>query len=104
MSFMQGVDITRAIGRAGLKVEPVLGPEIARATARKIWAQNRLDFQTKPSNGPRNVNAPHKTQKAPRHIINSLINSYYATETYFTHFLEEARFPKAPGFSEALST
>jgi len=29
MSFMQGVDITRAIGRVGLKVEPVLGPEIA---------------------------------------------------------------------------
>ena len=25
MSFMQGVDITRAIGRVGLKVEPVLG-------------------------------------------------------------------------------
>ena len=33
MSFMWGVDITRAIGRVGLKVEPVLGPEIARATA-----------------------------------------------------------------------
>ena len=33
MSFMQGVDITRAIGRVGLKVEPVLGPEIAQATA-----------------------------------------------------------------------
>ena len=27
MSFMRGVDITRAIGRVGLKVEPVLGPE-----------------------------------------------------------------------------
>ena len=33
MSFMRGVDITRAIGRVGLKVEPVLGPE--------IWTQNR---------------------------------------------------------------
>ena len=41
MSFMRGVDITRAIGRVGLKVEPVLGPEIARATASAIWAQNR---------------------------------------------------------------
>ena len=37
MSFMRGVDITRAIGR----VEPVLGPEIARVTASAIWAQNR---------------------------------------------------------------
>ena len=37
MSFMQGVDITRAIGRVGLKVKPVLGPEIA---------QNRRDFHT----------------------------------------------------------
>ena len=26
VSFMRGVDITRAIGRVGLKVEPVLGP------------------------------------------------------------------------------
>ena len=33
MSFMQGVDITQAIGRVGLKVSLVLGPEIARATA-----------------------------------------------------------------------
>ena len=24
-------------------------------------------------------------------------------ETYFTHFLEDARFPKDPGFSEELS-
>ena len=70
MSFMQGVDITWAIGRVGLKVEPVLGPEIA--LARAIWAQNRRDFQTNPSNGPSNVKAPHKTHKAQRHIINSL--------------------------------
>ena len=41
---MRGVDITRAIGRVGLKVEPVLGPEIARATASAIWAQNRQDI------------------------------------------------------------
>ena len=41
MSFMRGVDITRAFGRVGLKVEPVLGPEIARATASAIWAENR---------------------------------------------------------------
>ena len=55
MSFMRGIDITRAIGRVGLKVKPVLGPEIARATASAIWAQNRRDFQTNPSNGPSNV-------------------------------------------------
>ena len=57
MSFMRGVDITWAIGRVGLKVEPVLGPEIARATASAIWAQNRRDFQ-------RN----HQNHKAQRHI------------------------------------
>ena len=39
-------------------------------------AQNRLDFQQNPSNAPRNVNPPHKNYKAPRHIINSVINSY----------------------------
>ena len=32
MILMQGKDIMQAIGRVGLKVEPVLGPEIARAT------------------------------------------------------------------------
>ena len=31
MIFMRGVDITRGIGRVLLKVEPVLGPEIAQA-------------------------------------------------------------------------
>ena len=60
-SFMQGVDIMQAIGRVGLKVEPVLDPEIARATAGAIWAQNKRDFQTNPSNGPSNVKALHKT-------------------------------------------
>ena len=30
MIFMRGIDITRGIGRVLLKVEPVLGPEIAR--------------------------------------------------------------------------
>ena len=39
MSFMGGVGITQAIGKVGLKVEPVLGPEITRATASAIWAQ-----------------------------------------------------------------
>ena len=39
MSFMRGLDITLAIGRVGLKVKPVLGPEIARVTASAIWAQ-----------------------------------------------------------------
>jgi len=42
------------------KFSPVSGPEIARATASAIWAQNRRDFQTNPSNGPSNVKAPHK--------------------------------------------
>ena len=37
MVLMRGKDITRV----GLKVEPVLGPEIAQATASAIWAQNR---------------------------------------------------------------
>ena len=41
MLLMRGKDITQAIGRVGLKVEPVLGPEIALAVARAIWAQNR---------------------------------------------------------------
>ena len=60
MILMQGVDITQAIGRVALKVEPVLGPEITRAIASAIWAQNRLDFQRNPFNGPSNVNAPHQ--------------------------------------------
>ena len=29
-------------------------------------------------------------------IIASCLGIFYATEAYFTHFLEEARFPKAP--------
>ena len=37
MSFMRGVDITRAIGRVSLKVEPVLGPEIAQRNVRLRW-------------------------------------------------------------------
>jgi len=49
VSFLRGVDITRAIGRVGLKVDPVLGPEIARATVSTIWAQNRQAFQQNPS-------------------------------------------------------
>jgi len=61
MSFMPGLDITWAIGRVGLKVSPVLGPKQARLS----------------NHCPRNVNAPHKTHKAPRHIINSVINSYF---------------------------
>ena len=73
MIFMRGVDITPAVERVGLKVEPVLGPETARATASAIWAQNRQEARV---NGPRNVNTLHKNHKAPRHIINRLINSY----------------------------
>ena len=34
MILMRGLDITRAIGRVALKVEPVLGPEIARQRVR----------------------------------------------------------------------
>ena len=48
MILMQGKDIARAIGRVGLKVEPVLGPEIARATASAIRAQNRRELQGNP--------------------------------------------------------
>ena len=81
MIFMRGLDITWAIGRVGLKVEPVLGPEIARATASVIWAQNRRDFQPNPSNGPSNVKAPHKNHKAQRHIINSLIGIFMQMRT-----------------------
>ena len=66
MSFMQGLDITWAIGRVGLKVEPVLGPG-AQAVASAIWTQNRRDFQHNPSNGPSNVKALHKNHKAQRH-------------------------------------
>ena len=35
MSFMRGVDITGSIGRVGLKVEPVLGPEMYVSVGRK---------------------------------------------------------------------
>ena len=37
MSFMRGVDITWAIGRVGLKVEPVLGPEVFAGRKVKIY-------------------------------------------------------------------
>jgi len=50
MILMWGKDITRAIGRVGLKVEPVLGPK-------------QGDFQPNPSNGPSNVFAPHQNHK-----------------------------------------
>ena len=43
MIFMRWIDITQGIERVLLKVEPVLGPEIAQATASAIWAQNRQD-------------------------------------------------------------
>jgi len=81
MILMQGLDITRAIGRVVLKVEPVLGPAIARVTASAIWAQNRRDFQRNPSNGPSNVKAPHQNHKAQRSIINSLIGIFMQMRT-----------------------
>ena len=37
MIFMRGVDITRAIGRVGLKVEPDLGPKQASQLS-GFWA------------------------------------------------------------------
>ena len=55
--------------------------------ARDFRAQNRLDFQQNPSNALRNVNAPHENNKALRHIINSLINSYKLS-LYFTWILK----------------
>ena len=80
MSFMRGVDITRAIGRVGLKFESVLGPEIARGTASAIWAQNRRDFQPNPSNGPSNVFSPHQNHngQAPYKKTGSFY--FYANE------------------------
>ena len=36
MSFMRGVGITQAIGRVGLKVSPVLGPNRTRLKPRAI--------------------------------------------------------------------
>jgi hypothetical protein len=49
----------------------------SEAILKKNWQlPATADFQTNPSNGPRNVNAPHETHKAPRHIIKILINSY----------------------------
>ena len=43
--LMRGKDIMRAIGRVGFKVEPVLGPEIALATASAIWAKRHIKKQ-----------------------------------------------------------
>ena len=76
MILMWRKDFTWAIGRVGLKVSPVLGPNHTRCRSCDFRAQNRLDFQQNPSNAPSNVNPPHKNHKAPCHIINSLINSY----------------------------
>ena len=45
MIFMQGLDIMWGIGRVLLKVEPVLGPEIARATASAIWPKTDETFK-----------------------------------------------------------
>ena len=61
MILIRGKHITRAIGRV----------------ASAIWAQNRRDFQPNPSNGTRNVFAPHQNQNGLRHIINRFINSYF---------------------------
>ena len=76
MILMRGKDITLAIGRVGLKVEPDLGPEIARVTASAIWAQNRRDFQTTPSNGPSNVFALHQNHngQAPHKKTGPLVD------------------------------
>jgi len=73
MILMRGKDITWAIGRVGLKVSPVLGPNRTRCRSCNFRAQNRLP---NPSNGPRNVFAPHQNHNSPRHIINRFINSY----------------------------
>ena len=80
MILMQGLDITRAIGRVAVKVEPVLGPEIARATASAIWAQNRRTFQRNPSNGPSNVKALHQNHKAKRLTKKQVDWYFYANE------------------------
>ena len=75
MIFMRVVDITWAFGRVGLKVEPVLSPEITQVTASVIWGQNRREFQPNPSNGPSNVFAPHQNHdgQAPYKKTGSLV-------------------------------
>jgi len=45
--FMRVVDITRDIGRVLLKVEPVLGTEIAIATLVQIQGQKQEQLSTK---------------------------------------------------------
>ena len=61
MILMRGQDITWAIGSVGLKVSADLGPNRTRCRS----CDFRADFERNPSNGQRNVNAPHKTNKAP---------------------------------------
>ena len=53
MSFMRGLDITWAIGRVGSKVEPVLGPEIARATASVILGPKQARLSNQPFQWPK---------------------------------------------------
>ena len=45
MILMRGLDITRAIGRVALKVEPALGPDPVSA----IWAQNMATTKNRAS-------------------------------------------------------
>ena len=75
MSLMRRKDITQAIGRVGLKVELVLGTEIAQATASVIWAQKRRDYQPNHSNGPSDVFALHQNHngQAPYKKTGSLV-------------------------------
>jgi len=75
MILMRVKDITWAIGRVELKVQPVLSPEIARVTTSAIWAQHRQDFQPNPSNGPSNAFALHQNHngQAPYKKTGSLV-------------------------------
>ena len=89
MIFRRGIDSTRGIGWV------VLGPGIARAYLGPLNGMRRQPSaifghkyvrQQNPSNTPRNVNPPPKNHNAPPHIINSVINSYYPTQTYVLLF------------------
>ena len=53
--FMYVYLFSKAPVLAGRKRKVLYAPQFFR----QFWAQNRLDFQPNPSNGPRNVNAPH---------------------------------------------
>jgi len=71
MILMQGKDITWVIGRVGLKVSLVLGPNHTRCRSCDFRARIRLDFQPNPSNGLSNVFSPHQNYNGLHHIVDT---------------------------------